>query len=104
MAEAAIGTTSFESDPEGGLYVSVTMPNLIVGTVGGGTKLPSQHACLEIMELAGPGNARAFAEVAASVCLAGEISLIAAISAGQFAQAHAKLARGAQLTPATKDD
>ena len=104
VAEAAIGTTSFESDPEGNLYVSVTLPNLIVGTVGGGTKLPSQHACLEIMGLAGPGNARAFAEVAASVCLAGDISLTAAISAGQFAQAHAKLARGAQLTSATKDD
>ncbi|MDA9982394.1 hydroxymethylglutaryl-CoA reductase [Gammaproteobacteria bacterium] len=99
VAEAAVGTTSFELDPEGGLYVSVTMPNLIVGTVGGGTKLPSQHACLEIMGLAGSGNARAFAEVAASICLAGEISLVAAISADQFAQAHARLARSAQVAP-----
>jgi hydroxymethylglutaryl-CoA reductase (NADPH) len=99
VAEAAIGTTNFELDPEGDLYVSVTLPNLIVGTVGGGTKLPSQRACLEIMGLAGPGKARSFAEVAATVCLAGEISLVAAISADQFAQAHARLARGADLTP-----
>jgi len=97
VAEAAIGTTSFELEADGSLYVAVTLPNLIVGTVGGGTKLPSQHACLEILGLAGSGNARAFAEVAASICLAGEISLVAAISAGQFAQAHAKLARNTSL-------
>jgi hydroxymethylglutaryl-CoA reductase (NADPH) len=97
VAEAAVGTTNFELDSEGGLYVSVTLPNLIVGTIGGGTKLPSQHACLEIMGLAGSGKARAFAEVAACVCMAGEISLVAAISANQFAQAHARLARGVKL-------
>jgi hydroxymethylglutaryl-CoA reductase (NADPH) len=95
VAEAAIGTTSLELEPDGSLYVAVTLPNLIVGTVGGGTKLPSQHACLEILGLAGVGSARAFAEVAASICLAGEISLVAAISADEFAQAHAKLARSA---------
>jgi len=99
VAEAAIGTTSFELDPDGSLYVAVTLPNLIVGTVGGGTKLPSQHACLDILGLAGVGNARAFAELAACICLAGEISLVAAISADQFAQAHAKLARGSSTTP-----
>ncbi|MGD2056912.1 MAG: 3-hydroxy-3-methylglutaryl-CoA reductase, partial [Gammaproteobacteria bacterium] len=99
VAEAAIGTTSFELDPDGSLYVAVTLPNLIVGTVGGGTKLPSQHACLEILGLAGIGNARALAEVAASICLAGEISLVAAISADQFAQAHARLARSTPITP-----
>jgi hydroxymethylglutaryl-CoA reductase (NADPH) len=100
VAEAAVGTTTFEVDHKGDLYVSVTMPNLIVGTVGGGTKLPSQHACLEIMGLAGSGKARAFAEVAACVCMAGELSLVAAISANQFAQAHAQLARGVNLPPA----
>jgi hydroxymethylglutaryl-CoA reductase (NADPH) len=99
VAEAAIGTTSFELDPDGSLYVAVTLPNLIVGTVGGGTRLPSQHACLEILGLVGAGNARAFAEVAAGICLAGEISLVAAISADQFAQAHAKLARSTSITP-----
>jgi hydroxymethylglutaryl-CoA reductase (NADPH) len=96
VAEAAVGTTNFEVEPNGDLYVAVTLPNLIVGTVGGGTKLPTQHACLEIMGLAGAGNSRAFAEVAASLCLAGEISLVAAICAGHFARAHAKLARGSQ--------
>lgn len=95
VAEAAVGTTRMEETPEGDLYVSVTLPNLIVGSVGGGTALPSQHACLEILGLAGPGHARALAEVTACLCLAGEISIIGAICAGEFTRAHAKLARGA---------
>ena len=94
VAEAAIGTTRMELTTEGELYASVTLPNLIVGTVGGGTKLPSQRACLEILGLAGPGNARAFAEVAACLCLAGELSIIGAICAHEFSRAHARLARG----------
>ena len=94
VAEAAVGNTRMEATPEGDLYVSVTMPNLIVGSIGGGTGLPSQHACLEIMGLAGAGRARALAEVAACLCLAGEISITGAICAGEFTRAHAKLARG----------
>jgi hydroxymethylglutaryl-CoA reductase (NADPH) len=94
VAEAAIGNTRMEITANGALYVSVTLPNLILGTVGGGTKLPSQRACLEIMGLAGPGNAQALAEVAAALCLAGEISIVGAICAGEFTRAHARLARG----------
>ncbi len=75
VAEAAVGVTRFEPLEDGGLYASVTLPNLIVGTVGGGTGLPTQRACLEIMGLAGAGHARAFAEVAAAVALAGELSI-----------------------------
>ncbi len=73
------------------------MPNLIVGTIGGGTKLPSQKACLELLGVAGAGGARAFAEITAAVCLAGELSLIGAIAAGEFAEAHSHLARGQSL-------
>jgi len=96
VAEAAIGTTRMEMTPTGGLYVAVTLPNLIMGTMGGGTKLPSQKACLEIMGMAGPGHARALAEIAAALCLAGEISIVGAISAGEFTRAHARLARGSR--------
>lgn len=93
VAEAAVGVTRFEVTAEGALYVSVTLPNVIVGTVGGGTQLPSQRACLELMGLAGSGRAHAFAEVAGCVCLAGEISLVAAVAAGDFVSAHMKFAR-----------
>jgi hydroxymethylglutaryl-CoA reductase (NADPH) len=49
---------------------------------------------LEVLGLAGAGKARAFAEVCAALALAGELSIIAALSAGEFAGAHQKLARG----------
>ncbi len=94
VAEAAVGTTRMEMTGSGDLYVSVTLPNLIVGSIGGGTKLPSQRACLELMGLAGAGHARALAEVAAALCLAGEISIAGAICSGEFTRAHARLARG----------
>ncbi len=93
VAESAVGVTRFETT-EDGLYASVTLPNLVVGTVGGGTALPSQHACLELLGLAGPGNANAFAEVCAAVALAGELSIVGALIAGEFTQAHHRLARG----------
>ncbi len=96
VAESAVGVTRFEVNKDGGLYAAVTMPNLIVGTVGGGTGLPSQRACLEIMGLAGAGHAQAFAEVTASVALAGELSIIGALAAGHFTRAHKNLARGAE--------
>ena len=99
VAEAAVGVTRMEVRDDGALYAAVTLPNLIVGTVGGGTALPTQAAALDLLGLRGPGHARAFAEVAAALCLAGELSIIAALSAGHFASAHGKLARGAR-TPA----
>ena len=93
VSESAVGVTRMEVGDEGELYVAVTLPNLIVGTVGGGTGLPAQQACLEILGLAGAGHARAFAEVAAALCLAGELSIIGALCAGHFTRAHEMLAR-----------
>jgi hydroxymethylglutaryl-CoA reductase (NADPH) len=102
VAEAAVGVTRFEPSGDGGLYAAVTLPNLIVGTVGGGTRLPSQRACLDIMGLAGTAKARAFAEVAAAVALAGEISITGALAAGEFTRAHQRLARGAGAEQVTR--
>lgn len=93
VAESAAGVTRFEVTAQGDLYASATLPGIMVGTVGGGTGLPSQKACLELMGLAGPGKARALAEVCAGLLLAGELSIIAALSAGHFSRAHRKLAR-----------
>ena len=94
VAESAVGITRFEVTDRGELYAAVTLPNLTVGTVGGGTGLPSQRACLQILGLDGPGKAAALAEVCAGLCLAGELSIIGALCAGEFAQAHRRLARG----------
>jgi hydroxymethylglutaryl-CoA reductase (NADPH) len=96
VAESAVGVTRFELTGEGALYASVTLPGIMVGTVGGGTGLPSQQACLEILGLAGPGKSQALAEVAAALCLAGELSIIGALCSGDFSRAHRLLARGKQ--------
>ena len=93
VSEAAVGVTRFEELPNGGLYAAVTLPNLIVGTVGGGTRLPSQQACLDLMGLSGTGHARAFAEVCAGAALGGELSIVGALASGEFTRAHQRLAR-----------
>lgn len=78
---------------EGGLYIAVTLPSLIVGTVGGGTNLPTQSECLGILGCKGAGKALKFAEITAAVVLAGEISLIGAIASEEWAGAHEALGR-----------
>ena len=93
VAESAVGLTRFEKAKGGGLYASVTLPNLMVGTVGGGTGLPSQTRCLEILGLSGAGHSQALGEVAAALALAGELSIIGALCAGHFTRAHQSLAR-----------
>ncbi len=93
VSEAAVGITRMELTDEGNLYASVTLPNLIVGTVGGGTSLPTQKECLELLDCYGQGKARKFAEICGALVLAGEISIAAALSAGQFSSAHQKFGR-----------
>lgn len=93
VAESAVGVTRFEEYDDGALYASVTLPNLVVGTVGGGTSLPTQHACLELLDLPEPGSANAFAEVCAAVALGGELSIVGALVAGHFTAAHASRTR-----------
>ncbi|MFA6563147.1 MAG: hydroxymethylglutaryl-CoA reductase [Verrucomicrobiia bacterium] len=103
VAESAVGVTRFELTGAGSLYAAVTLPSLIVGTVGGGTGLPSQRTCLELLGLAGAGKSQAFAEVCCALALAGELSIIAALSANQFTRAHQRLARDKRRA-ATPDD
>jgi hydroxymethylglutaryl-CoA reductase (NADPH) len=93
VSESAVGVTRFERTEDGSLYATVTLPNLVVGTVGGGTSLPSQAACLDIMGLRGSGQVGALAEIAAALALAGELSIIGALSANEFGRAHQKRAR-----------
>jgi hydroxymethylglutaryl-CoA reductase (NADPH) len=100
VSESAVGITRFEAGDDGSLYATVTLPNVVVGTVGGGTGLPSQAACLDLLGLRGAGCGRAFGELVSAVALAGEISIIAALCSQQFTSAHQRLARtGADKTP-----
>uniref|UniRef100_K3ZRH7 3-hydroxy-3-methylglutaryl coenzyme A reductase n=2 Tax=Setaria italica TaxID=4555 RepID=K3ZRH7_SETIT len=84
------------------LHISVTMPSIEVGTVGGGTQLASQSACLDLLGVKGanresPGsNARLLASVVAGAVLAGELSLISAQAAGHLVQSHMKYNRSSR--------
>jgi len=90
-SSAAIGYT--EVTPEGDLYVSITIPSLIVATHGGGTGLATQRECLEMLGCTGRGSVKKLAEIVAGVALAGEISLGAAISSLDWVSSHEKYGR-----------
>jgi hydroxymethylglutaryl-CoA reductase (NADPH) len=85
------------------IYVSVSMPSIEVGTVGGGTHLPPQAACLDILGIRGanaqrPGaNADALARIVAGAVLAGELSLMSALAAGHLVRSHLKHNRKQQM-------
>lgn len=93
ISEASVGITRMEVTGSGELYACVTLPNIIVGTIGGGTTLPTQKECLELMDCFGNGKSRKFAEICGALVLAGELSIAAALSAGHFSAAHKKLGR-----------
>ncbi|MCI5058390.1 MAG: hypothetical protein MRY83_19925, partial [Flavobacteriales bacterium] len=93
VSEAAVGVTRMDVTENGDLYASVTLPNLIVGTVGGGTKFTTQNEGLKIMKCAGKGTATRYAEICAAVVLSGELSIAAAIAEHHFTRAHATLGR-----------
>lgn len=93
VAEAANGILNMSITDEGNLYASICLPNLIVGTVGGGTHLPTQKECLKLIECIGPGHARKFSEICAALLLCGELSIGAAIAEGHFTDAHQRLGR-----------
>lgn len=78
---------------ENGIYASMMLPSLVIGTVGGGTNLPQQRECLEMLGCAGPGHAHKLAEIIVSYCLALDLSTLSAIASGQFASAHERLGR-----------
>ena len=104
--ESSLGQLHLQEVDEG-LYASMTLPALIVGTVGGGTALPRQKQLLESMGCHGPGKVSKLAEIIAGYCLALDLSTMAAIASGQFVAAHERLGRnrpvefftGADLTP-----
>ena len=90
--ESSIGHFHIEATKTG-VYASMMLPSLVIGTVGGGTSLPHQKECLEMMDCYGPGKNRKLAEIIASYCLALDLSTNSAVVGGQFAGAHERLGR-----------
>ncbi|EEP76858.1 3-hydroxy-3-methylglutaryl-coenzyme A reductase [Uncinocarpus reesii 1704] len=89
---------------DGNLHISVSMPSIEVGTIGGGTILEAQSAMLDILGVRGPhptnpgDNARHLARIVGAAVLAGELSLCSALAAGHLVQAHMAHNRAAPST------
>jgi len=88
VAESSAAFVYAEQRPNGDYYYSVTIPSLIVATYGGGTGLPTQRECLELLGCYGPGKVRKLAEIVAATVLCGELSLGSAIVAEDWVEAH----------------
>ena len=88
VSESSAAILYTELTEEKDLYISITIPSLIVATYGGGTGLPTQRECLETMNCYGKGKVKKFAEIVASTVLAGELSLGSAISSSDWVSSH----------------
>ena len=93
VAESSAGILYVEITPERNLYISITIPSLIVATYGGGTGLATQRECLEMLGCYGRDKVYKLAEIVAGVVLAGELSLGSAISSQDWVSSHERLGR-----------
>jgi hydroxymethylglutaryl-CoA reductase (NADPH) len=99
IVEGSLGITTAEVVREN-LYVSVYLPDLMIGTVGGGTGLATQKEALSILGITGGDkgkNAEILAKIIGGTVLAGEISLLASLAEGSLVKAHKKLGRGEKI-------
>ena len=99
IVEGSLGITSAEIVGED-LYVSVYLPDIMLGTVGGGTSLATQKEALLILEKGKKSSgfhSEELAEVVGGAVLAGEISLLASLSEGSLVKAHRRLGRGEKI-------
>lgn len=93
VSESHAGIVYTQLLDSGDYYWSITLPALIVATVGGGTGLATQRECLSLLGCAGAGKALKLAEICAGVVLAGEVSLSSAVLAGDWVTSHERLGR-----------
>jgi len=92
VVEGSLGITTTELIGKD-LYISIYLPALAVGTVGGGTNLPAQKEAFTILGFTGKERTSQFAETIAGAVLAGELSLLASLAQGTLASSHRRLAR-----------
>jgi hydroxymethylglutaryl-CoA reductase (NADPH) len=93
VVDSQASISACEVTREGDLYVSVKIPNLVIGTVGGGVSLGTQKECLDLIDCYGTGKAKKLSEIIVASVLAGEIGVAAAIVSGTFVNAHKNYGR-----------
>lgn len=102
--ESSIGNLHLELNENNDIYITLQLPSLVVGTVGGGTNLTQQRECLEMLGCAGANNSHKLAEIIASFCLALDLSTLSALASDQFARAHEKMGRNRPIEWLTLND
>ncbi|MBO0853751.1 MAG: phosphotransferase [Nocardia sp.] len=101
--ESGTGILNVEADGDG-IYASLLLPALAIGTVGGGTNLPQQSDYLAMLGCGGTGTAARLAEIIAGYALALDLSTLSAVIGGQFATAHERLGRNRPVRWFTRSD
>ncbi|NBV42234.1 hypothetical protein EBR96_05640, partial [bacterium] len=102
-AESSVSYMYLEKTDDG-FYVSMTLPSLVIATIGGGTHLPHQREYLEMLGCYGAGKVNRLAEIIAGFTLALDICTLSAIDSGRFAVAHEKLGRNRPVKWFTQAD
>ena len=103
VVEGSMGVTCIEAREDGAVYMSIYLPAIPIGAVGGGTTLDTQAEALAMMGIevdrSRPGAAaQRLAEILGATVLAGELSLMAAFTSNDLARAHERLGRGVVAT------
>lgn len=91
--ESSLAQLQMRLMPDNSVYCSITLPSLVIGTVGGGTGLPDQAECLEMLGCRGEHGRARLAEIIAGFCLALDISTLSALASDEFAKSHETLGR-----------
>jgi hydroxymethylglutaryl-CoA reductase (NADPH) len=99
VVEGSLGITCVELRDHGAVFASVFLPDCPLGAIGGGTALDTQREALAVLGVS-PDAARRgdavlrLAEIVGGAVLAGELSLLSALTSWDLAGAHEKLGRG----------
>lgn len=93
VAESSAAVVFADINEQGDYYLSITIPSLIIATFGGGTGLATQQECLKMIGCDGAGKVHKLAEIIGAMVLAGEISLMSAVLAGDWVTSHDALGR-----------
>jgi hydroxymethylglutaryl-CoA reductase (NADPH) len=93
VAESSAAISFVDVDSDHNYYIAITIPSLILAIDGGGTGLPTQKECLQLMDCYGQGRVNKLAEIIGAAILAGELSLSAAVLAGDWVSNHQTLGR-----------
>ena len=78
---------------ETGAHSANCITATFIATYGGGTGLPTQQGCSNLLGCAGEGKVRKLAESIGATVLAGELSLMNAVLSGDWVASHNNLGR-----------